>query len=169
MHLNIGINSIYNTQNIKRQNIIFSRLKIIIETIIFILLIIIGISVLVYGTNIIKFLKYNFKIMEKNILLNGIFIRIGIIIFTFLVFIFIYSHISKYKNNIKLHAFGAIFGSVAINIISFIFSQYLDFFKGFSLIYGSLTTLILIMMWIYSCFFVIFLGAEINRNLTNIK
>ena len=52
---------------------------------------------------------------------------------------------------------------VLFGIILFAFSIYLDIFKGFSITYGSLTTLILIMMWTYACFYSIFLGAEINK------
>ena len=58
---------------------------------------------------------------------------------------------------------GAVFSSVALIIISFVFSKYLDIFKGFSITYGSLTALMLTMMWTYTCFYAIFLGAEINK------
>ena len=47
--------------------------------------------------------------------------------------------------------------------MSYIFSKYLYIFKGFSLTYGSLTTLMLIMMWTYACFYTVFLGAEFNK------
>ena len=69
----------------------------------------------------------------------------------------------KYKVTFKSQIYGAIFGAIALNVISFIFSKYLDIFKGFSLTYGSLTTLMLIMMWTYSCFYTVFLGAEFNK------
>ena len=58
-----------------------------------------------------------------------------------------------------------IFVLILLNIVSFVFSKYLDIFKGFSITYGSLTTLMLIMMWTYSCFYTLFLGAEINKML----
>jgi len=69
----------------------------------------------------------------------------------------------KHKVSIKNQVYGAIFGAVALNIVSYVFSIYLDIFKGFSITYGSLTTLILVMMWTYACFYTIFLGAEINK------
>ena len=52
---------------------------------------------------------------------------------------------------------------ISLNVISYIFSKYLYIFKGFSLTYGSLTTLMLIMMWTYACFYTVFLGAEFNK------
>ena len=71
----------------------------------------------------------------------------------------------KHKVTFKSQIYGAIFGAIVLNVISFIFSIYLDVFKGFSITYGSLTTLILVMMWTYACFYTVFLGAELNKQL----
>lgn len=42
------------------------------------------------------------------------------------------------------------------------FSIYLDVFKNFSVIYGSLTSIMLLMIWVYWSMYVLLLGAEIN-------
>ena len=68
----------------------------------------------------------------------------------------------KHKMALKTQVYWAIFGAIALNVISFVFSRYLTIFKGFSITYGSLTTVMLIMMWTYSCFYALFLGAELN-------
>ena len=47
-------------------------------------------------------------------------------------------------------------------ILSWIFSVYLDIFKGFSTMYGSLTTIVLIMLWLYFSMYIILLGGEVN-------
>ena len=36
------------------------------------------------------------------------------------------------------------------------------FLPGFSSMYGSLTTIILIMLWLYVCMYIILLGGEVN-------
>ena len=82
---------------------------------------------------------------------------------TFVVFLLLYKFMPKHKVTLKSQAYGALFGAVALNVISFIFSRYLTIFKGFSITYGSLTTLMLGMMWTYSCFYTVFLGAELNK------
>ena len=38
----------------------------------------------------------------------------------------------------------------------------MDIFKGFSNMYGSLTTIVLIMLWIYFCMYIMLLGGEVN-------
>ena len=169
MHLSIGIISIYDINNEKSNNIILTRIKSMFETILFAILILIGVIIFIYGNSILNLLKLTLNIEFENIYLYNILARIVFFFAIFIMLLFVYFFILKKRYKLKSFVFGAIFGSISINIISLIFSEYLNIFKGFSIIYGSLTTLILIMMWIYSCFFAIFLGAEMNRNLTNIK
>ena len=57
---------------------------------------------------------------------------------------------------------GAVFTAFGWTLASFIFSVYMDIFKGFSNMYGSLTTIVLIMLWLYFCMYVMLLGGEIN-------
>lgn len=57
---------------------------------------------------------------------------------------------------------GAAFSAVGWMIVSWIFSVYLDIFKGFSSMYGSLTTIVLIMLWLYFCMYILLLGGEVN-------
>ena len=47
-------------------------------------------------------------------------------------------------------------------IVSWIFSVYLNIFKGFSSMYGSWTTIVLIMLWLYFCMYILLLGGEVN-------
>ena len=40
---------------------------------------------------------------------------------------------------------------------------------GFAITYGSLATLVFIMLWLYACMNVLFIGAEINAHFQNIR
>ena len=42
------------------------------------------------------------------------------------------------------------------------FAIYFDMFPGFSNMYGSLTALIMVMLWLYICMNLLLYGAEIN-------
>lgn len=139
------------------------RLKVLVETILFILLIVIGLTVLVFGNGFIDVIKKYFGIFENYNFISSIIAQCGIILITFFIFLMLYKYMPKHKVSFKSQAYGAIFGAITLNIISFIFSRYLTIFKGFSITYGSLTTLMLVMMWTYSCFYIVFLGAELNK------
>lgn len=87
------------------------------------------------------------------------FISIAVMFF---IFLFMYKIVSKRKGKRRVCWVGAAFTSVAWYLISFFFSIYVNVFTDFSVIYGSLATIVLIMMWLYAIIYVILLGAEIN-------
>ena len=81
----------------------------------------------------------------------------------FFIFLFMFKLSCKVKGKkLKDYAIGALFTSISWYAISFFFSIYVNIFTNFSVIYGSLGTLILIMTWLYAVIYAIFLGAEIN-------
>jgi membrane protein len=60
---------------------------------------------------------------------------------------------------------GAVFSSVAWIVITWAFSWYIEFYGSKSSMYGSLTTIILIMLWLYFGMYVIFIGGMMNNYL----
>ena len=142
------------------------RIKTFFETILFIIMIVLGLTGLVFGDRLRAFLQEYFGKFENYNMIISILTQVGFISVTFVVFLLLYKYMPRHKVTFKSQIFGAAFGAIALNIISFVFSKYLDIFKGFSITDGSLTTLMLIMMWTYSCFYTIFLGAEINKFFT---
>lgn len=57
---------------------------------------------------------------------------------------------------------GALICSIGWYVFSFCVSIYVDYFNGFSS-YGSLTTIALIMFWLYTCMYILMVGAEVNN------
>ena len=164
-----GLQSVYKVSNEEKVNFIYLRVKAIIETIIFIILIAVGLAILVFGKSAISIIQDHFGGFKNFNVVSEILTGIAFIIITFLVFLVLYKFMPRRKVSFKSQIFGAIFGAFALNIVSFVFSKYLDIFKGFSITYGSLTTLMLIMMWTYSCFYTVFLGAELNKMINSTK
>ena len=159
------LHTIYNSSSENKRSWIYLKIISVIETIIFIVLIVIGMILLVFGKTIISTAKEHFGLFENYTFISAIVYRIIFILIAFIIFLFMYKFMSRHKLTFKSQVKGAIFSSLLLNIVSFVFSRYLNIFKGFSSTYGSLTTLMLVMMWTYTCFYVIFLGAEINKNL----
>jgi len=167
--LNKGLQSVYNTNNKESASYIYLRVKAIIETIMFIILIVLGLTLLVFGNSLIEIIQKYVGGLENYNTISAIVTQIGLILITFLIFLLLYKFMPKHKVSFKSQIYGAIFGAIALNIISIVFSKYLYIFKGFSITYGSLATLMLIMMWIYSCFYTVFFGAELNKLINNKK
>ena len=158
-----GLHLVYNYSDNQKKSMIYLKLTSILKTMIFIILLAVGAVILVFGKPIISTIQEKFGLLENYTIISELITQMAYIFITFIVFLCLYKFIPGHKITFRSQVPGAIFSSVALIIISFLFSKYLDIFKGFSITYGSLTALMLIMMWTYTCFYVIFLGAEINK------
>ena len=161
--LTSGLHGVYETGSKKVTSYIYLRIKALLETIMFIFLIVIGLTLLVFGNGVIELIKEHFNGLKNYNIISSIITEVSFIFVTFIVFLLLYKFMPNHKVTFRSQIYGAIFGAIALNVISFVFSRYLTIFKGFSITYGSLTTLMLIMMWTYSCFYTVFLGAELNK------
>lgn len=161
-----GLHTAYDVANKK---FVYYRIKATICTIIFIALIISMLLLVVFGNSINIVLQERFNIFSKiiNLILKSK-ILISVILL-FVVFILVYKFIPKNKYKIKEHIPGAIFASISCTAISIFYSIYVDVYTGFSLMYGSLTIIVLAMMWVYACMYCILVGAVINKYLIDTK
>lgn len=159
-YLSKGLRTVYNS---KRPNTnILIRIEGILYTIIFVFAIIAFLVIMVFGNRIHLVLSSKFPTIG-NITSYILKIRSFILIIgMFLVLLLIYKFIPKNKLRFRDQIYGAIFGAVAWAITSWVFSVYIDLFEGFSNTYGSLTSIVLVMMWVYVCMYIILIGAEIN-------
>ncbi len=46
---------------------------------------------------------------------------------------------------------------------SYLYSFYIDRMSNYSAMYGSLTAIVLCMIWLYACMYIMFIGAELNE------
>ena len=67
------------------------------------------------------------------------------------------------KTSLAAQLPGAVFAAAAWMIFSGIFSVYVDKYNNYSSFYGTMTTIALIMVWLYGCMYVLFIGGIINR------
>lgn len=138
------------------------RLRSMIATIIFIIAVIITFLLLVFGNKINLFLQQKFNIFSS--IINWI-LKSKILISTVLlsvILVFVYRYIPKHEYKLKKQIPGAIIAATSCNIVSIFYSIYVEIFTGFSFMYGSLTTIVLAMLWIYACMYSILIGGYIN-------
>lgn len=158
--LNKGLTAIYNKEG---DNYIFIVIKGVLWAIFALMLIILILLLLVFGSSIEETLKQSFPQFTPLIALIATARSAISIALMFLVFLFMYKFSPRRKGKHLIHyTLGAIFTSGAIYAISFFFSIYVNIFTNFSIIYGSLATIIIILMWLNAIIYAILLGAEIN-------
>lgn len=158
-----GLHSVYKTNEEEKINYLKLRFRAIISTILFIILFVVGLLALVFSNSFVSIIKEKFGGFRNFTCISSLITKLAFLTTTIVIFIFIYRFMPKHKVTFRSQIYGAIFGGISLNVISYVFAKYLDIFKNFSITYGSLTALMLIMMWTYSCFYAVFLGAEVNK------
>ena len=83
-------------------------------------------------------------------------------------FVIIYALVGKigkvsWIERIKQHLPGAVFATLGWMLFSYGYALYIKYFPSASAIYGSLTAVCLIMLWLYICTVILLLGAEVNK------
>ena len=85
----------------------------------------------------------------------------------FVIFTFLYHALPNRSSSFKSQMPGAAIIAVAWTIFSNLLSLYFELFPAMNNMYGSLTALIFIMIWLYFCMSFVLFGAEINDYFEN--
>lgn len=155
-----GLNVINSVQ--ETRNYFYMRIRSALYTIVFIVSIVLTLVLMVFGRSIQKLLVEWWPFVAE---ITNYILKFSTILTMFgLAFIFLmfYTFLPNRKQHILDQIPGALFASVSWSVFSFGFSMYLEYFPGFADMYGSLTTIILLMLWLYFCMNLFLLGAEIN-------
>ena len=162
--LSKGLHQIYETD--KEYNYFIMQIKSLIMTVFLVLTVISVLVFSVFGNSILDVMASKYHI--SNSVINILHVsKFGIYLVLFSVLLLMYRFVPGHKQSIIKQVPGSIIATFGWFVISTVFSGYLEAFKGFSVMYGSLTTIVLAMMWVYFCMYIVLLGAEINSFLIN--
>ena len=157
--LRYGLNIIYDIP--ETRNWFVLRFRAMLDTLLLILVMIVLLLLLVFGRKIQGILVQHAPIVSKvtEIILKMRMVVIFIMLIA--VFCFIYKFLPNRKATYRSQLIGAVGCAAAWYVFSFGLSIYVNFFQGFSL-YGSLTTLLLIMFWLSICMYIFMVCGEVN-------
>jgi membrane protein len=169
-----GINSLIEAFNAsyhisKPESILKQRFLSLIITFTLTIILIFTIALIIFGQFIINYLiEYEFINSNEKILFNLAkwFILISML---FLGISTIFNLGPSLKNKWRTFSPGAIFSTVFIIVTSLGFTYYIDNFGQYNKIYGSIGTLIIILLWIYFNAIILLTGFEINASIINAK
>ena len=159
-----GLNTIY--ENTETRNYIYLRIRASLYTVIFLLAILLSLVLSVFGNSIslmvYEHIPFLSRVVDFIIRIRTFVTLIVLTIFWDLVYKFLPNRQHMMKTTLRRQLPGAVFTACGWLLISFFFSVYLDVFTGFSSMYGSMTTIVLVMLWLYGCMYIILLGGEVN-------
>ena len=158
--LRYGLNIVYDTD--ETRNWFVLRFRAMIETFVLILVIILLMVFLVFGQKIQNMLVQYAPILS---IVTDIILKLRLLILFFVLiifFMFIYKVLPNRTATYRSQLIGAVGCSAAWYVFSFGLSIYVNYFNGFSL-YGSLTTILLLMFWLYISMYIFLVCAEVNN------
>lgn len=155
-----GLNSVYGIKETRN----YFKLRIIssIYTLIFAIILIFTMALLLFGNTLSIWIGEKIPFLI-DIALIIISIRTTVMLCLLaLFFAVMYTFIPNRKSTILSELPGAIFTAAGWTGFSYLYSYYIEHIKDFSYMYGSLTAVVLFMLWLYACMYILFIGAILN-------
>ena len=159
-YLSGGLNSVYDIE--ETRNYFYLRLRAMLYTLVLVVAIVLSLMLLIFGNSIQSFLMQYLPIvgrLTKVILSLRTLIMLAVFIFFFAI---LFKMLPNRKATLKSQLPGSLLCAVAWSVFSYGLSIYVDYFNGFSM-YGSLTTIVLVMLWLYFCMYILLICGEINN------
>jgi len=162
-----AFNSSYHIR--ENESILKHQLLSIILTIILSALVFLTIILIIFGKAAILYLIEYEIISQNQITLLNIakWVILTFMLFIGITTIFNFGH--SIKSRTKIFSPGALLATLFIILTSVIFSYYIDNFSQYNKIYGSIGTLIIILLWIYFNAIILLIGFELNASIINAK
>ena len=147
----------------EERNYFAVRIRATFYTVVLLLSIYVFLILGVFGNELLELITLKFPIASyvTNMIIDVK--NIFLLLFATVIFALIYRFMPGNQMKLQHHIPGAVVSSIGWFLYSYAFSIYVEEYKGFSDMYGSLTTIILIMLWLYFGMYIILVGAEVNQ------
>ena len=148
---------------------IVTKLISVVITALFLVGMFVVLALVVFGKQLTYLLFHKFNLDEGFYNLWSVLNYSFPILFTFIVFVFLYIM----GPNLKLKAIsilpGSIFATVSWTLISRLFGYYIDHFSSYIKTYGTIGAFMAFIIWLYITGYIPIIGAEINAIFHNYR
>lgn len=155
-----GLNSIHDIE--ETRNYVIMRVRSSFYILVLLVAFVLTLGLLVFGNQIHGVIVERVPFFQRvsNFIIS---VRtIAMLVVLTLLFAAMYTMLPNSRQHFLWQIPGAAVASVSWSVFSYGFSIYLNYAQGMSAVYGSLTTVVMLMLWLYFCVWLLFLGAEIN-------
>lgn len=163
-----AFNRTYHT--IERRSFMKQRIIALIITVILSILVVSAITLLVMSQTIIRFFVKHGWVKNKTqifFLATGNWITIAILIFLSISIIYYFG--PRRKKRWSFISAGSVLASILSIITSLGFSFFVNNFGQYNKLYGSVGTLIVVLLWIYFNSLILLIGFELNASIFKAK
>lgn len=155
-----GLNSVYQIE--EKRHYLFLRFIAMLYTILLVIGIVFSLVLLVFGTSISHFIAKQIPLLYD---IFSVFLHSRqLLAFLMLIVMFLFVYRMVPMKTMSFFSFlpGAVFSAAGWLLFSYFFSLYVNYSGSLSYMYGSLTAVVVLMLWIYICMYILFIGSEIN-------
>lgn len=146
----------------EKRNYIILRMRASVYTVILLVTILLLLIFVVFWEWLMQVLTKEFPQMQYFFSFMLRFRILFVLALLTLFFAAVYTWLPNKKNKFRHELPGALFVSLSWYFVSWAFSVYVNHYFTYSM-YGSITTATVVMIWLYMGFYIVLLGAYLNR------
>lgn len=160
MALMTGLNAVNGVE--EKRNYFLVRAVASLYTVVMLVVVILSLFLMVFGDQLVTLALHRIPQLEAvvSLAMNFRFILVWAVLT--LLFAAVYTYVPDVKMKFKEQIPGAIFAAVVWSVFSWGFSIYVTYGNSYG-IYGSLSIIIIVLLWMYFCMYIIMIGAYMNR------
>ena len=160
MALMKGLNSV--NRVVEKRNYFVLRIIASFYTLVMLVVVILSLFVMVFGDQLVTLALHRIPQLQRvvSFAMNFRFLFVWAVLSV--LFAAVYAYVPDKKLAFKEQIPGAVFTAVVWSVFSWAFSYYLTYGNSYG-IYGSLSIIIIVLLWMYFCMYIILIGACLNR------
>ncbi len=155
-----GLNHVYEKK--ETRNYFLVRASAIVYTLLFVISLIITLGLLVFGSSIFEMIASFLPFLKELEFITILFGKTVAFLLIVMLFDLLYTLIPNRPSLPLFELPGALFSAFGWYAFSFFYSLYIDNFSRLPSLYGSIAAIVLLLVWLYFCMYIFFLGAELN-------
>ena len=156
-----GVNAIYGAS--ETRSYLAKRIIALVYMVLFIIGIVLTLVLYVFGKKIQAMIIARIPALAQATIFVMQFKYAVILVYLTLLFTLVFKVFPNTHTKFLQCLPGAVLASLGWLGFSALFTVYIDHFSNYSVIYGSLTTIIVTMVWLYFCLCILFYGGVVNQ------
>ncbi|WP_251209223.1 YihY/virulence factor BrkB family protein [Acetatifactor aquisgranensis] len=160
MALMRGLNAINGVE--ENRNYFVVRVIASFYTIVMLIVMVLSLFLMVFGDQLVNLMLHRIPQLKQlvSFIMNFRFIFVWAVLSV--LFAAVYAYVPDKKLAFREQIPGAVFSAVVWSVFSWAFSYYVTYGNSYG-IYGSLSIIIIVLLWMYFCMYIIMIGAYLNR------
>lgn len=160
MALMRGLNAINGVE--EKRNYFMVRVIASFYTLVMLIVVILSLFLMVFGDQLVTLALHRIPQLQQivSFAMNFRFLLVWAVLS--LLFAAVYAYVPDKKLAFREQIPGAVFSAVVWSVFSWAFSYYVTYGNNYG-IYGSLSIIIIVLLWMYFCMYIILIGAYLNR------